>query len=270
MNALKRNNVVITGHGKRPMVFAHGFGCDQQMWRFVAPAFADTHRVVLFDHMGCGKSDLSAYDNARHATLEGYALDLVEILEQAGLHDAVIAGHSVGAIIGLLAANRSRQRVGSLVLVAPSPRYLNDPPNYQGGFEREDIEGLLDMMESNMLGWTDFLAPVVMGTQAEAGLRQELTQELKDSFCASDAYISRRFALATFMADNRADLSWVTVPSLIVQCSDDAIAPRAVGEFMHRHLASSRLRVIEASGHCPHMTHPAQTIALIQEHLVLA
>jgi sigma-B regulation protein RsbQ len=263
MNALNRNNVVITGHGKRPMVFSHGFGCDQHMWRFVAPAFADSHRVVLFDHIGCGQSDLSVYDNARYATLAGYTLDMVEILEQADLHDAVIVGHSVGAIIGLLAAHLLPQRVSSLVLLAPSPRYLNDPPNYVGGFEREDIEGLIDMMESNMLGWTNFLAPMVMGSQAQAGL----TQELKDSFCASDPYITRRFALATFLADNRPDLPRVTVPSLIVQCSDDAIAPRSVGNYMHSQMLGSRLRVIEASGHCPHITHPAQTIALIQEHV---
>jgi sigma-B regulation protein RsbQ len=274
MNALQRNNVVITGQGTRPVVFAHGFGCDQHMWRFVAPAFADSHRLVLFDHIGCGKSELSAYDNKRHATLEGYALDMVEILEQAELQDAVIVGHSAGAVIGLLAANRSRQRVASLVLVSPSPRYLNDPPDYVGGFEREDIEGLIDMMESNMLGWTNFLAPVVMGSQAEADLSkqmtQQLTQELKDSFCASDPYVTRRFALATFLADNRADLPLITVPALIIQCSDDAIAPRSVGEYMHSHIEGSHLRVIEASGHCPHMTHPQQTIALIQDHLAFA
>jgi sigma-B regulation protein RsbQ len=266
MNALKRNNVVITGHGERPMVFSHGFGCDQHMWRFVAPAFAESHRLVLFDHMGCGKSDLSAYDNDRHATLEGYALDMAEIFEQADLWDAVVVGHSVGATVGMLAANLSRQHVHSLVMVAPSPRYLNDPPDYVGGFEREDIEGLIDMMESNMLGWTDFLAPVVMGSQAAA----EMTQELKDSFCASDPYVTRRFALAAFLGDHRAALPLVQVPSLIIQCSDDAIAPQAVGEYMHQHMPDSRLRVMQASGHCPHMTHPAQTIALIREHLARA
>ena len=260
------------------------------MWRFVAPAFANNHSLVLFDHVGCGKSDLAAYDDIRHATLEGYATDMAEICEQADLQDVVIVGHSVGAIIGLLGANRSRQRVTSLVLVSPSPRYLNDPPDYCGGFEREDIEGLIDMMESNMLGWTNFLAPAVVGTQTlvkpaqqmtperkqeptqalTQDLTQELTQELTDIFCASDPYITRRFALATFMADNRADLPHVTVPSLIVQCSDDAIAPRSVGEYMHRQLRGSSLRVIEASGHCPHMTHPAQTAAQIQEHLAQA
>ncbi len=270
MSALRRNNVVITGSGTRPMVFAHGFGCDQHMWRFVAPAFAHSHRLVLFDHIGCGGSDLSAYDDKRHATLAGYALDMAEIFEQADLQDAVVVGHSVGAVIGLLAANLLPQRVASLVLVSPSPRYLNDPPDYLGGFERADIEGLIDMMETNMLGWTDFLAPAVAGDQGVAELTQQFTQELKSSFCASDPYVTRRFALATFLADNRADLSGVTVPSLIIQCSHDAIAPRAVGDYMHQQIQGSRLRVIEASGHCPHMTHPAQTIALIQEHLASA
>ena len=270
MNALKRNNVVIGGDGQRPMVFAHGFGCDQQMWRFVAPAFAHSHRLVLFDHIGCGQSDLSAYDDKRHATLEGYALDMTEIFQEADLHDAVIVGHSVGAIIGLLAANQIRHRVASLVLVSPSPRYLNDPPDYVGGFEREDVEGLVNMMETNMLGWTNFLAPAVVGSADDSTLTLEFTQELKNSFCASDPYITRRFALATFLADNRADLAEVHVPSLIIQCSDDAIAPQSVGRYMHGQMNGSSLRVVEASGHCPHMTHPAQTITLIEDHLARA
>jgi sigma-B regulation protein RsbQ len=189
---------------------------------------------------------------------------MVEILEQADLHDAVVVGHSVGATIGMLAANMAPQRVSSLELVAPSPRYLNDPPDYVGGFERADIEGLIDMMESNMLGWTNFLAPVAMGAQAAAGM----TQELRDSFCASDPYVTRRFALAAFLGDHRAHLAQVAVPSLIIQCADDAIAPQSVGEYMHKHIQGSHLRVVDASGHCPHMTHPEQTIALIKHHLI--
>jgi sigma-B regulation protein RsbQ len=263
MDALKRNNLVISGRGTQPMVFAHGFGCDQQMWRFVAPAFADSHRVVLFDHVGCGKSDLSAYDNQRHATLAGYAADVVEILEQADLSNAILVGHSVGAIIALLAANRAPQRVAQLVLLGPSPRYLNDPPDYFGGFDRADIDGLIDMMESNMLGWTSFLAPVVMGPSNSPAL----TQELKESFCAADPYITRRFAAATFLGDNRADLALVRVPSLIIQCAEDAIAPLAVAQYVHAQLPDSTLCVMQASGHCPHITHPAQTIELIQNFL---
>lgn len=266
MNVFQRSHVVISGQGTRPLVFAHGFGCDQQMWRFVAPAFEATHRVVLFDHVGCGKSDMSAYDSQRHATLAGYAEDLVDILEQADLRDAIIVGHSVSAIISILAAIRAPERVARLVLVGPSPRYLNDPPEYVGGFERADIDALMDMMETNMLGWASFLAPAVMGADSA----QELTQELKASFCAADPYITRRFAAATFLGDNRADLPLVTVPSLIIQCADDAIAPRVVGEYVHAHLKGSTLRVIDASGHCPHMTHPSETITLIQDYLATA
>lgn len=263
MDALKRNNVVFSGHGSQPMVFAHGFGCDQQMWRFVAPAFEATHRVVLFDHFGCGKSDISAYSNERHVSLAGYAEDLVDILEQADLRDAIIVGHSVSSIIGILAAIKAPHRVSKLVLVGPSPRYLNEPPDYVGGFDRADIDGLIDMMESNMLGWANFLAPAVMGAQSP----QAMTEELKASFCAADPYISRRFAAATFLGDNRADLPRLAQPALIIQCTDDAIAPPAVGAYVHAHLKGSTLRLIEASGHCPHMTHPDQTIALIQDYL---
>lgn len=266
MNVIQRSNVVISGQGTQPLIFAHGFGCDQQMWRFVAPAFEPTHRVVLFDHIGCGKSDMGAYDNQRHSSLAGYADDLVEILEQADLRDAIIVGHSVSSIISILAAIRAPERVARLVLVGPSPRYLNDPPDYVGGFERADIDGLMDMMETNMLGWASFLAPAVMGAHNS----QELTQELKASFCAADPYITRRFAAATFLGDNRADLPLLAVPSLIIQCSDDAIAPREVGEYVHAHLKASTLRVIEVSGHCPHMTHPSETIALIRDYLATA
>jgi sigma-B regulation protein RsbQ len=265
-SVLRRNNVSVTGQGQRPMVFAHGFGCDQQMWRFVAPAFEASHRVVLFDHVGCGKSDLTSYDEQRHATLAGYAEDMAEILDELALQDAVIVGHSVSAIIGLLASLRRPERVSQLVLVGPSPRYLNDAPDYRGGFSRDDIDGLMDMMESNMLGWASFLAPAVMGPESST----EMTQELKESFCAADPYIARRLALATFLADNRADLPKVRVPSLIIQCSDDAIAPRSVGDYMHAHLPQSTLRIIEASGHCPHMTHPQETIALIRDYLATA
>lgn len=265
MSALRRNNVVMSGQGTQPMVFAHGFGCDQQMWRFVAPAFEDSHRVVLFDHIGCGKSDLRAYDTQRHASLTGYALDLVDILEEADLTGAILVGHSVSAVISILAAIRVPHRVDRLVLVGPSPRYLNDPPDYVGGFERADIDGLLDMMESNMLGWANFLAPAVMGTHSP----QPLTQELKESFCATDPYITRRFAAATFLGDNRADLPLLEAPSLIIQCSDDAIAPRVVGEYVHARLKGSTMRTIEASGHCPHMTHPGETITLMKEYLAL-
>lgn len=263
----KRNNISVSGQapgcGQPTLVFAHGFGCDQQMWRFVAPAFEATHPVLLFDHIGCGKADIKAYDPPRHAKLEGYAQDVAEIFEAAALNNAVYIGHSVSAIIGLLAAIQVPQRIARMVLICPSPHYLNDPPDYHGGFERSDIDGLMDMMESNMLGWANFLAPAVMGADG-AG---DMTEELKGSFCAADPYISRRFAAATFLGDNRKDLPRVQVPSLIIQCSDDAIAPRSVGTYVHRHLKDSQLATIEASGHCPHMTHASETVALIRDYL---
>ena len=263
MDVIQRSNVVVRGQGRQPMLFAHGFGCDQQMWRFVAPSFEASHRVVLFDHIGCGKADLAAYDSQRHARIEGYADDMLDIIEALELRDIVFVGHSVSAMMGVLAAIRAPERFAQLVLVGPSPRYLNDAAGYVGGFERADIDSLIDLMDTNMLGWADFLAPAVMGS----GAGIELTQELKASFCASDAYVARRFALATFLADNRADLHKVRVPTLVIQCSDDAIAPLAVGQYVHAQIPGSTLRVLQASGHCPHMTHPEATIQLIRETL---
>ncbi len=254
---VERHNVHQRGQAHPPMLFAHGFGCDQQMWRFVAPAFEASHRVVLFDHIGCGKADLSAYDDQRHSRLEGYADDVVALIDALDLHDMVFVGHSVSAMVGVLAAIARPERFAQLILVGPSPRYLNDPDTaYVGGFERADIDGLIDMMDSNLLGWANYLAPVVMGTDSPAAL----TDELKSSFCAADPYINRRFALATFLGDNRADLARVTVPTLILQCAHDAIAPRAVGDYMHAHLPGSRLQVLDVAGHCPHLTHPQITI----------
>ena len=266
MDVLKRNNVSVTGRGSQAMVFAHGFGCDQLMWRFVAPAFETTHQVVLFDHVGCGKADVTAYDEQRHGTLDGYAQDVLEILHALDLTDVVFVGHSVSAMIGILAAIAEPRRFSRLILLGPSPRYLNDPPDYVGGFERADIDGLLDLMENNMLGWADFLAPAVMGPQSSL----DMTQELKQSFCAGDPYIARRFAIVTFLSDNRADLPRVQVPALVLQCSDDAIAPITVGRYVHSHMPQSVLAVIEATGHCPHMTHPTQTIALMRNYLGMA
>jgi sigma-B regulation protein RsbQ len=263
MGVLQRNNVVITGRGQQPIVFAHGFGCDQQMWRFLAPAFEETHRVVLFDHIGCGKSDVKAYNPSHHAALEGYAADVVDILDAADLHDAIFVGHSVSAMIGILAANRVAHRFSKLVLICPSPRYLNDPPRYVGGFERADVDDLLDMIETNMLGWANFLAPMVMGPENDV----ELTRELKESFCAIDPFITRQFASATFLGDNRTDLDLVTVPTLIVQCAEDAIAPAVVGQYVHQHIQGSHLVTIEATGHCPHMTHPQETLAALRAFL---
>ena len=261
-DVLSRNNVRVSGRGTQPMLFAHGFGCDQNMWRFVAPAFEDDYRVVLFDYVGSGKSDLSAYDPARYATLDGYAQDVLDVVHALDLRDVVFVGHSVSGMVGVLAANREPERFERLVLIGPSPRYVNDSP-YVGGFERGDIEGLLDMMEHNYIGWASFLAPAIIKNPD----RPELGEELTESFCSTDPVIARRFAEATFLSDNRDDLARVTVPSLILQCSDDMVAPNEVGEYVHRQTPGSTLRVMKATGHCPHMSHPEETIELMREYL---
>jgi sigma-B regulation protein RsbQ len=260
---LARNNVKVFGRGSQPMLFAHGFGCDQNMWRFVTPAFEDDYRVVLFDYVGSGKSDLEAYDAERYATLDGYAQDVIDVVHALDLHDVVFVGHSVSSMVGVLAANREPERFARLVLLGPSPRYINDPPSYVGGFDRSDIEGLLETMEKNYIGWANFLAPAIMKNPD----RPELSQELEASFCSTDPVIARRFAEATFFADNRADLAAVQVPSLIMQCSDDMIAPAAVGDYLREAMPGSTLRVLKATGHCPHMSHPEETVEVIREYL---
>jgi sigma-B regulation protein RsbQ len=261
-DVLTRNHVKVGGRGTRPILFAHGFGCDQTMWRFVTPAFEDDYRIVLFDYVGSGRSDLSAWNEERYSSLDGYAQDVLDICEELDLRDVIFVGHSVSSMIGVLAANREPQRFSRLIMVGPSPRYINDG-DYVGGFEREDIEGLLDLMDRNYIGWASYLAPVVMKNED----RPELTQELNESFCSTDPKITRRFAQTTFLSDNRSDLHQVRVPSLILQCSEDAIAPVAVGNFLHRTLPWSTLRVLKATGHCPHVSHPEETIETIRTYL---
>ena len=260
MDVGRRNNVKVSGRvDGRPMILAHGFGCDQNMWRFVAPAFEEDHRVVLFDHVGAGGSDLSAYDPERYGTLAGYAEDVLEICRAFELFDAVFVGHSVSAMIGALAAARAPDRIGRLVMVGPSPRYIDDE-SYTGGFSRADIEELLESLESNFLGWSSQMAPVIMGNPE----RPELGAELTESFCRTDPEIAARFARVTFMSDNRADLAAVGVPTLVLQCSDDAIAPQVVGEYVHRAIAGSQLVQLAATGHCPNLSAPEETIAAIR------
>src|SRR5689334_18457514 len=265
MRTTQRNAVTLTGNGTgQPMVFAHGYGCDQNMWRLVAPAFADDYRLVLFDHVGNGRSDLSAYDDQRHSSLAGYADDLLEILHEHDLWDVVFVGHSVSAMIGVIAAVQEPERFAKLVLVGPSPRYINEPgENYVGGFNRADIDSLLDSLDSNYLGWSSTMAPVIMGNPD----RPELGEELTNSFCRTNPEIAKHFARVTFLSDNRADLSKLRTKALILQCSQDAIAPEAVGRYVHQNLPGSEFVLMKATGHCPNLSAPEETIAAMDAFL---
>jgi sigma-B regulation protein RsbQ len=259
MDPLSRHNVNVSGRGDQFMMFAHGFGCDQNMWRFVAPAFEETHRLILFDHVGCGKADGSTYDPGRYSTLQGYAEDVVEIARALGVRDGIFVGHSVSAMIGILAARLAPELFSRLVLIGPSPCYLNDG-DYRGGFERADIEELMTFMDSNFLGWSAALTPQIMGNAD----RPELAEELNNSFCRTDPDIAKSFARVTFLSDNRKDLDGVTLPVLILQCSDDLIAPGSVGAYVHARLPASKLVNLRATGHCPNLSAPEETIEAIR------
>jgi sigma-B regulation protein RsbQ len=255
MDVCERNNVTVTGRADGPVVvLAHGFGCDQNLWRLVVPALAERFRVVLFDHVGAGRSDLSAWTPERYTSLGGYADDVLEILRALRLDDVVFVGHSVAAMMGVLAAIEEPQRFAKLILLTPSPRYLDDT-DYRGGFSEADITELLDSLDSNYLGWSAAMAPVIMGNPE----RPELGAELTNSFCRTDPTIARAFAHTTFRSDNRADLAKVTVPTLVIECTRDAIAPREVGAFVHAHLAASELVTLDATGHCPQLSAPEAT-----------
>lgn len=261
MSFSARHNVNISGAGRRPMMFAHGFGCNQQMWRFVAPEFEDDFRVILFDQIGAGGSDLGSYEPVRYASLEGYADDVVGLAEDLGVRDGVFVGHSVSAMIGLLAARKAPHLFSELVMVGPSPRYIDDPEaGYTGGFSEAQIHELLDFLDSNHMGWSQAMAPVIMGNPD----RPDLADELTNSFCRTDPDIARRFARATFLSDNRSDLEGFTARTLILQCADDVIAPQSVGEYVHRSLANSELVLMAATGHCPNLSAPEETVAAIR------
>ena len=258
-----RNNVRELGRPDgRPIVFAHGFGCSQEAWRLVTPFFESDYRVIVFDNVGVGGSDLSAYDRSKYDSLHGYADDLLQILGSLDLHDAVVVGHSVGSMVGVLAANEDASRVGSLVLVGPSPRYINDGP-YVGGFEQEDIDGLIDSLDANYLGWSQTMAPVIMGNPD----RPELGEELTAMFCTVDPAIARQFARVTFLSDNRRDLAEVTVPTLVIQNSDDVIAPDEVGRFVHEQIPGSTLVTLRSTGHVPNLSGPAELAGAILNFL---
>lgn len=265
MSVFQRNNIQIVGSGSKTMLLAHGYGCDQIMWRFLTPSFVGDYRVVLFDHVGAGKSDLSQYSRDKYAVLNGYADDVLEIIRAVGGAPVVFVGHSVSSMIGVLAAIKEPALFEQLILVGPSPCYINGG-DYVGGFTRSDIDGLLQTLDENHLGWSQAMAPVIMKNEE----RPELAAELADSFCRTDPRIARHFARVTFLSDNRLDLARMTVPSLILQCSEDNIAPQSVGEFVHQQLSGSTLITLRATGHCPHLSAPAETIQAIKTYLASA
>jgi sigma-B regulation protein RsbQ len=260
-----RYNVQESGTGSTPLLFAHGFGCDQAMWRFVAPQFEPTHRVIRFDYPGHGDGALDAFAPARHATLHGYADDLLAVCSALDLSDVVVVAHSVSATVALLAAQRAPERFSRLVLIGPSPCYTNEPPDYHGGFERADLEGMVDLMQTNFTAWAGALAPVIAGNPDAP----DHARELEASFCRTDHTVACTFAKATFLSDHRADLAGVSTPSLVLQCSDDVIAPEAVGRYVAAQLPSSTFYLMAATGHCPHLTHPTETVAAIRHYLAL-
>lgn len=256
---VKRNNVRQAGSGTTPMIFSHGFGCDQNMWRFVAPAFEENFKTVLFDHVGAGRSDIAAYDPKKYATLQGYADDVVELGCKLDWKDAVFVGHSVSAMIGILASLKAPGMFIKLILVGPSPRYIDDD-GYSGGFSADQINHLLDGLADNHMGWSAAMAPAIMGNPD----RPELGEELTNSFCRTDPEIALQFARTTFMSDNRADLAKVAADTLILQCSDDIIASEQVGEYVHQHIPRSHILYLKASGHCPNLSAPTEVIEAIR------
>ena len=262
MDVQTRNNVKILGDAAATMVFAHGFGCDQNMFRLLAPRFAERFRTVTFDQVGSGLSDIKAYDSAKYSSLQGYADDLVEVVEQFGCGPVIFVGHSVSAMVGMLAGLRRPDLFAAHVMIGPSPCYVNDGA-YVGGFERHDIDSLLEMLESNYLGWSSNMAPAIMGAPDQP----ELGVELTNSFCRTDPQIAKEFARVTFLSDNRADVPKLLAPTLIIQSTEDIIAPMAVGEYLHRTLPNSMLRVVDNVGHCPHLSAPGPSSDAIDEFL---
>lgn len=259
MSIIKRNSINIIGNGSKNMMFAHGFGCDQNMWRFITPAFLDDYKIILFDHVGSGNSDLKAYDFNKYDTLQGYADDIIEIADELALEDIVFVGHSVSAMIGAIAAINKPDLFESLIMIGPSPSYINQD-EYKGGFSSDDINELLSSLESNYLGWSSAMTPVIMGN-AE---RPELAEELTSSFCRNDPKIAEHFARVTFLGDYRDILKKIAVNTLIMQCSTDIIAPIEVGHYLQENIKNSSLNIMEATGHCPHLSAPKETINIMK------
>ncbi|MCC5938273.1 MAG: alpha/beta hydrolase [Lunatimonas sp.] len=262
MEVAVRNNVKISNNRKQPMVFAHGYGCDQNMWRFVAPEFEKEYQVILFDHVGSGNSDQRAYNFEKYNTLQGYADDLIEICDNLSLKNVIFVGHSVSSMIGVLSQISRPDLFDRLVLVGPSPCYINEE-GYVGGFNRQDIDELVDTLESNYLGWSSFITPVIIGNPE----MPEFSEELKNSFCSMNPEIAKHFAKVTFLGDNRKDLPRVTAPTLVIQCHPDIIAPVQVGEYVHKQIPNSQYVLLDSPGHCPHLTAPDKVIRCLQPYL---
>jgi len=260
---IKQNNVTMFGTGSQVMFFVHGYGCDQNMWRFITPHFKNTFKIVLIDLVGTGKSDESAYDSDKYNSLEGHADDIINICDALNLEDVCMVAHSVSAMIATLAAVKRPTLFKKLIMIGPSPRYINDA-DYFGGFSEKDIEELLETLDSNYLGWSSAMAPVIMGNLD----RPELAAELETSFCQNNPEIASHFAKVTFLADNRSDLKKLAIDTLIIQSEEDAIASLEVGQFVHKNIANSKLVVLESTGHCPHMSAPNKTIEAIKNYLL--
>ncbi len=259
---VRRNNISISGDHNKVMLFAHGYGCDQNMWRFIAPAFADKFKIVLFDHVGSGKSDKVAYDYTKYSNLQGYADDVLGICETLHLTNVTFVGHSVSAMIGLLAAVKQPDFFEQIIMVGPSPCYLNKE-DYFGGFSKNDLDELLHTLNSNYLGWSSTMAPVIMGNPDKPAL----AKELENSFCNNDPAIAKHFAMVTFNSDNRKDLAKLSINSLILQCTSDIIAPQLVGEYVAGQIKKSTYHLLKSTGHCPHLSAPDETIEAIKNYL---
>lgn len=262
-NATKRNNLTVTGSGRQTIILAHGFGCDQTMWRFLVPHLRDCFRLIAFDYVGCGQSDPNAFSVSRYSNLDGYAQDIIDVCQAADVSDAILIGHSVSSMIGLIASTKVPERISKLIMICPSPYFLNDPPEYHGGFEQTDLEELIGLMDSNYIGWANNLAPLVVGLDGDA-----LADELAHSFCSTDPLFAKTFAKATFFSDCRSLLKHSNCPTLILQSSDDALADVSVGRFVQSQIPHAKMHIISANGHCLHMTHADEIAPVIKEFIL--
>lgn len=262
VSVIERNNINILGKGTQPLLFVHGYGCDQNMWRYVYPFFEEDYKIILLDLVGAGKSDQSSYSEDKYGTLEGYAEDIIEICNELNLQDVILIGHSVSSMIAVLAEIADPEKFAHLILVSPSPRFLNEE-GYIGGFEKEDIDELMDALDSNYLGWSANITPVIMGNPN----KPELAEELNNSFCRTNPDIAKHFAKVTFLSDNRMDLPRVKTPTLVLQCSEDLLAPREVGEYVNEKIKNSKFHLLKATGHCPNLSAPEETVQAIKLYL---